>query len=74
MSDSGTDEVIKIRWPYYKNLSFLNDYLQPRQTFSNLGMEDIDPSSQASITSLENAPVRRPAKRKMQKKCAGGRN
>ena len=35
---SGTDEIIKIRWPYYEKLSFLNDYLQPCQTFSNLGI------------------------------------
>ena len=67
-SGSGTDEVIKIRWPYYEKLSFLNDYLQPRQIFSKFGMEDLDPSSPASIASLENAPVPRPAKRKMQKK------
>ena len=39
-----------------------------RQTFSNLGMEDLDPSSPASIASLENAPVPRPAKRKTQNK------
>ena len=72
---SGTDEVIKLRWPYYEKLSFLNDYLQPCQTFSNLGIEDLDPSSPASIASLENAPVPRQAKRKMQKKkCASGRN
>ena len=31
-------------------------------------MEDLDPSSPASIASLENAPVPRQAKRKMQKK------
>ena len=67
-SGSSTDEVIKVRWPYYEKLSFLNDYLQPRQTFSNLDMEDLDPSSPVSIASLENAPVPRPAKRKMPKK------
>ena len=74
--DSGTDKVIKIRWPYYEKLSFLNDYLQPRQTFSNPGMEDLDPSSPTSVTSLENAPAKRKmqnAKCKKKKKCAGGR-
>ena len=65
---SGTDKVIKIRLPYYEKLLFLNDYLQSRQTFSNLGIEGLDPSSPASITSLENAPVPRPTKRKMRKK------
>ena len=52
--------------------------LQPRQTFTNLDMEDLDPSLPDSIASLENTPVPRPAKRKMpkkkKKKCAGGRN
>ena len=67
-SGSGTDEVMKGRWPYYEKLSFLNGYLQPRQTFSNLGMEDPNPSSPASITNLGNAPVPQPAKHKMPKK------
>ena len=42
--------------------------LQPRQTFTNLDMEDLDPSLPDSIASLENTPVPRPAKRKMPKK------
>ena len=37
-------------------------------------MEGLDPSSPASITSLENAPVPGPAKHKMHKKCTSGRN
>ena len=48
--------------------------LQPCQTLNNLGLEDLDPSSPSSIASLENAPVPWPAKRKMQKIFADGRN
>ena len=59
---------MKVRWPYYEKLSFLNGHLQPRQTFSNLGMEDPNPSSPASITNLGNAPASQPAKHKMPKK------
>ena len=56
-SGSSTNEVTKIRWPYYEKASILNDYLQPHQTFRDLGLKNLDQSSPASITSLENAPV-----------------
>ena len=65
-SGSSINELIKIRWPYYEKASILNDYLQPHQTFRDLSLKNLDQSSPASITSLENAPVWRPAKRKMQ--------
>ena len=33
---SGTDDVKKIKWAFFDILAFLNDNLQPRQTFSNI--------------------------------------
>ena len=67
-SGSGTDDVKKIKWTFFDKLAFLNDNLQPRQTFSNIiHVDDCNPESPASsIGSTENPSLRKLPK----KRCA----
>ena len=67
-SGSGTDDVKKIKWAFFDKLAFLNDNLQPRQTFSNIiHVDDCNPESPASsIGSTENPSLRKLPK----KRCA----
>ena len=60
-SGSGTDDVKKIKWTVFDKLAFLNDNLQPRQTFSNIiHVDDYSPESPASsIGSIENPSLRK---------------
>eukprot|EP00794_Sanderia_malayensis_P000819 gene819-116_t len=71
-SGSGTDEIPKVKWPFYEKLFFLSDNVTPRNTVSNLessneGM-DIEEEfcdSPLSTYSAESLPVFKKAKRKL---------
>ena len=54
-SGSGRDDVIKVKWPYYEKLSFLNENLTPRRTTSNLQSNSDERCD--SPSSIENATL-----------------
>ena len=61
-SGAAADDVYKSEWTYYHLLSFLNDNLQPKKTFSNITVVDDDESapSPASVSSKTNSKRSKP--------------
>ena len=53
---SGTDQLYKSKWRFYKRLNFLDDHITPRQTFPNFNVGKVADGSETEAIAAAKPP------------------